>query len=211
MTPDQVQAAVAAARLSPLPANLAERFADYLHLLLKWNAKLNLTAIRDPETILQRHFVECIFLAQQLPDGIGSLLDFGSGGGFPGVPIALYRPEIQVTLGESQSKKAAFLREAVRTLNIKTNVFQGRIETLQQRFDAVALRAVDKMPEAIAVAQTKVLPGGWLILFATEVSAPSQMAGLENWNWQSPLHIPGSSQEILLFGQAPSVFHVEQL
>ena len=171
MTAEEIENAVAAAELQPLAAGTAEKFQAYLELLLKWNAKLNLTAIREPEMILRRHFLECIFLAQHLPDKTTTLLDFGSGGGFPGLPIALCRPEIRVTLGESQSKKAAFLREAVRTLGTETVVFQGRIEMLEEVFDAVAMRAVDKMLEAIPVAASKVAPGGWLLLFATKESA----------------------------------------
>ena len=102
--------------LTPPPAILP-RLSDYLDLLLKWNARTNLTAIRSPEEIVQRHFGESLFTALHIgePD---TLLDLGSGAGFPGIPIALLRSEIQVTLAESQNKKASFLREAVRTLNL---------------------------------------------------------------------------------------------
>jgi 16S rRNA (guanine527-N7)-methyltransferase len=187
-----------------------QKFQDYLELLRKWNAKLNLTAIREPEAIVQRHFLECIFAAQQLPSGIDSLLDFGSGGGFPGLPIALCRPEIRVTLGESQSKKAAFLREAVRMLSVDAAIFHGRIETLGQEFDAVALRAVDKMAEALVIASSKVKAGGWLILLTTHSSGQILAGSLEQWNWHSPISIPNSEQEILLLGRKPSMFHVKQ-
>ena len=77
-----------------------------------------LTAIRDEEGILTRHFVESIVCARALPAGIATLLDVGSGAGFPGIPIALCRSEIAVTLAESQGKKAAFLQEAVRVLGV---------------------------------------------------------------------------------------------
>ena len=97
---------------------VAGRFEDYLSLILRWNARVNLTAIRDEEGILQRHFVESIACARALPADITTLLDFGSGAGFPGIPIALCRPEISVTLAESQGKRAAFLHEAVRVLGI---------------------------------------------------------------------------------------------
>ena len=97
----EIEVAVKDAGLDPLTKETAERFQSYLDLLQKWNARLNLTAIREPEQILQRHFIECIFAARHLPTNIHTLLDFGSGGGFPGIPIALCRPEIQVTLGES--------------------------------------------------------------------------------------------------------------
>ena len=85
---------------------------------------MNSTAIRDEEGILSRHFVESIACACALPAGIFTLLDFGSGAGFPGIPIALCRPEIAVILAESQGKKAAFLQEAVRVLGISAKVLR---------------------------------------------------------------------------------------
>src|SRR5437762_12857626 len=110
------------------PATLLPQLSSYLDLLLKWNARTNLTAIRDPEEIVRRHFGESLFAAGHLPvedlgvsgpdSGPITLLDLGSGAGFPGLPIALLCPGVQVTLAESQNKKAAFLREFVRTLSL---------------------------------------------------------------------------------------------
>ncbi len=136
---------LAAAGLEPLTPEVRSKFDHYLALILRWNARMNLTAVRDPQEILSRHFLESIACARKLPEGIGSLLDFGSGAGFPGIPIALCRPEILVTLAESQSKKAAFLREAVRTLGLNSEVFGGRAEELTAQFDCATLRAVDRM------------------------------------------------------------------
>src|SRR5580658_7180705 len=110
------------AGLDLLDPALANRFQDYLSLLLRWNARINLTAIRNEAGILSRHFVESIACARALPVGIQTLLDFGSGAGLPGIPIALCRPEMEVTLAESQGKKAAFLREAVRVLGTGARV-----------------------------------------------------------------------------------------
>jgi 16S rRNA (guanine527-N7)-methyltransferase len=194
-----IEAAVGRAGIHPLTPDAAKHFATYLELLLKWNARLNLTAIREPEDILERHFLECIFAAQQLPSGIKTLLDFGSGGGFPGIPFAICRSEIRVTLGESQSKKAAFLREVVRTLNLaNVDVFNGRVEALNRTFDAVALRAVDKMPEACRAAEPKIAADGHFILFVTKDSAPSLAAEFDQISWATPRPIPGSDQRILL-------------
>ena len=90
------------------------------------------------------------------------MLDFGSGAGFPGIPISLCRPEIQVTLAESQGKKAAFLQEAVRVLGLAAKVHAGRAETAATRFDCVVLRAVDRMELAVQVASGLVGPAaGW--------------------------------------------------
>lgn len=202
MTAAEIEAAVVGAGLESLGAEIAGRFARYLDLLLKWNARLNLTAIRGPEEIVQRHFVECIFAARHLPAGIHSLLDFGSGGGFPGLPIALCHPQIRVTLGESQSKKAAFLREVVRTLELgSTEVYSGRVEGLDQTFDAVTLRAVDKMQEACRAAARNVAPGGHLILFIGENAAPAIISEFTGFEWAAPVLLPASSQRFLLVGR----------
>ncbi len=115
-----LNALLLAAGLQELKPEVVSGFDEYLSLILRWNARMNLTAIRDSNGILTRHFVESIACAQLLPLGIHSLLDFGSGAGFPGIPIALCREEIQVTLSESQGKKAAFLQEAVRTLRLNS-------------------------------------------------------------------------------------------
>jgi 16S rRNA (guanine527-N7)-methyltransferase len=153
--------------------SLYESLSLYLDLLLRWNARTNLTAIRDPEHIVQRHFGESLFaglhLSPHLPAD-ATLLDFGSGAGFPGLPIQLLLPKLRVTLAESQGKKAAFLREAVRSLGLSTEIREGRVETMaaDRRFDAVTLRAVDRMQEATAVARSRVAAGGWLATFSTK-------------------------------------------
>jgi 16S rRNA (guanine527-N7)-methyltransferase len=140
--------------LPEVPATLLPQLSTYLDLLLKWNARTNLTAIRDPEEIVRRHFGESLFAARHLDPNTPTLLDFGSGAGFPGLPVALLRPDIQVTLAESQNKKATFLREVVRTLNLPTEVWPDRVEAMPpaRQFHTVALRAVDNMPAAIAAA-----------------------------------------------------------
>jgi 16S rRNA (guanine527-N7)-methyltransferase len=141
------------------PASLLPQLSLYLDLLLKWNARTNLTAIRDAEEIVRRHFGESLFAARHLDSssmasGNITLLDFGSGAGFPGLPIALLRPDIQVTLAESQNKKATFLREVARTLALPTEIWSARVESMPatRQFHTVTLRAVDNMTAAIAAA-----------------------------------------------------------
>jgi 16S rRNA (guanine527-N7)-methyltransferase len=175
------------------PATLLPHLSTYLDLLLKWNARTNLTAIRDPEEIVRRHFGESLFAARHLDPanldpGTITLLDFGSGAGFPGLPIALLRPDIQVTLAESQNKKAAFLREAVRTLNLpNVEVWAARVETLpaNRQFHIVALRAVDNMEAALAAAKVRIVPGGQLALLTTVPQVPSGGCSLPLPNSQS--------------------------
>lgn len=150
LTPDAI-ASLLEPYLPTAPSALCAQLSTYLDLLLKWNARTNLTAIRSPEEIVRRHFGESLFAAQHLGP-CTTLLDFGSGAGFPGLPIQLFDPRIFVTLAESQNKKAAFLREAIRTLNLTTEVWPSRVESMpaQRQFDVVTLRAVEKMDEALA-------------------------------------------------------------
>jgi 16S rRNA (guanine527-N7)-methyltransferase len=153
---------------------LYPQLSTYLDLLLKWNARTNLTAIRDPEEIVRRHFGESLFAGRHVPPAARTLLDFGSGAGFPGLPIQLLRPELTVTLAESQNKKATFLREVVRTLGLKTEVWAARVEDMapDRRFEVVAMRAVDNMEAALAAAKSRITPGGQLAVLTTAQQAP---------------------------------------
>jgi 16S rRNA (guanine527-N7)-methyltransferase len=198
----RLNALLAEAGLAPLDGVLARRFEEYLSLLLRWNARVNLTAIRDEEGILRRHFVESIACARLLPAGIATLLDFGSGAGFPGIPIALCRPEIAVTLAESQGKKAAFLSEAVRVLGLDAKVHSGRAEALSNVFDCITLRAVDKMERAVQAAGQMVRPGGWLALMTTgkELEALKAAAGVE-FVWTPQVLLPGGEERLLALGE----------
>ncbi|HTD97123.1 MAG TPA: 16S rRNA (guanine(527)-N(7))-methyltransferase RsmG [Edaphobacter sp.] len=178
------------------PANLLPQISTYLDLLLKWNARTNLTAIRDPEEIVRRHFGESLFAAQHLssPDKLpATLLDLGSGAGFPGLPIALLHPEITITLAESQNKKATFLREVVRTLNLPVEVWPARAESLPptRRFHTVTLRAVDNMAAAVAAAHP-LATHQLLFLTTTPPDLPS------DFTLQSPIPMPESKTTVLL-------------
>ena len=188
---------LAAAPEGVLPTPLYNQLSVYLELLLKWNSKTNLTAIREPEEIVKRHFGESLFAGWNLVQ-CATLLDFGSGAGFPGLPIQLLHPEIAVTLAESQNKKATFLREAVRTLGLKTEVWGARVEDMppERRFDVVALRAVDDMEAALGAARARVRLGGELAVLTSR----GQVMGAGR---QLPL--PGSQTGVLWL----SMFHVE--
>jgi 16S rRNA (guanine527-N7)-methyltransferase len=186
--------------LPELPKGLPGQLSTYLDLLLKWNARTNLTAIRDPEDIVRRHFGESLFVARHLNPTASTLLDFGSGAGFPGLPIALLRPELRVTLAESQNKKATFLREVIRTLGISTDVWAGRVEAMPaaRLFDIVAMRAVDDTRTALPEAIRRIVPGGELALLTTAKESP---------DGGHSLPIPNSLSGVLHL----QTFHVEQL
>jgi 16S rRNA (guanine527-N7)-methyltransferase len=201
-TKTRLDALVAAAGLTPLDEETASRFEDYLSLFLRWNERINLSAVRDEEGIISRHVVESMAVASELPQGIRTLLDFGSGAGLPGIPIALCRPEIAVTLAESQGKKAAFLQEAVRVLGIEAKVHAGSAEALRAVFDCVVLRAVDKMPKAVAAAVPLVAPAGWLALMTTgaDIAQLQKAAGTEI-SWGEPVKLPFGNDRVLALGR----------
>jgi 16S rRNA (guanine527-N7)-methyltransferase len=173
--------------LSDIPAALPGQLSTYLDLLLKWNARTNLTAIRDPGEIVQRHFGESLFAARHLDSDTPTLLDFGSGAGFPGIPIALLRPDIRVTLAESQNKKASFLREAVRTLSLSAEIWSARVESMvaNRQFHTVILRAVDDMEAALPIARVRIAPRGQLVLLTTVAHTPPNGRSIPLPNSQS--------------------------
>jgi len=115
---DELDAGLAALGLDP--AHAAPLLA-YLALLDRWNRTYNLTAVRDPREMVTRHLLDSLAMHGYVPDG--RLADLGTGPGLPGIPLALVRPGLQVTLVESNGKKARFLREAVRTLGLATHAW----------------------------------------------------------------------------------------
>ncbi len=215
----EIEAQVAPMLLRPLSAAAYTLLARYLELLFHWNQKMNLTAVRDPAVLVKLHLAECLRAAQRIPDKVETVLDFGSGAGLPGIPIQIARPELRVTLAESQKKKAAFLREAVRELGLgHASVHPGRVEDLpsQQVFDLVALRAVDKMGEALSSAIPRVRPPkderrSWCMVLTSR----AEIAGIvsaghdstEDGNfasptmeWLPPEGIPATEQRVILIG-----------
>jgi len=124
--------------LSPEQLTLLE---EHYHLLLRWNRKINLTRITNVQDAVRYHYCESLYLATRLPAGLLRIADIGSGAGFPGIPVAIYRPECTVHLVESQQRKAVFLREAARQL-ANVRVFAQRAETITGSYDWTLSRAV---------------------------------------------------------------------
>jgi 16S rRNA (guanine527-N7)-methyltransferase len=199
-TAAQIEKAFTQAGVLDLPVGAYDKFQAYLELLLRWNQHLSLTAVREPDQIIQRHFVECAFVAERLPRDIADLLDYGSGAGLPGIPIAICRPEIRVTLAEAHGKKASFLREALRVLSLEGEVYDGRVETMPERqFDAVAMRAVEKMDLAIPLALQRVKR--YLVLLTTERSDLARGKAVPGLEWLEPISIPNTKQMVLEIGR----------
>ncbi len=175
----------------------------YLSLLLKWNSRINLTAVRSAEEIVRRHFGESFFAAQTLVarDYAGTVIDLGSGSGFPGIPMAMYARNAQVTLMESNSKKAVFLNEVVRTLDLhNVRVFNRRAEDYSERAELVVMRAVEKFESSVPLAAGLVSQDGRLAMMIGKAQVDRVKDMLSSWRWLEPIVIPESQSRVLLVG-----------
>jgi len=197
-----------------LTTNDLQSISIYIDLLNRWNSRTNLTAIRNEEEIVTRHFGESLFAARQLFPLCSSVptvvkgvevADIGSGAGFPGVPIKLWAPEISLTLIESNHKKATFLREVARALTLTDiNIINVRAEALAgETFDVVTLRAVERFDATLSIAARLVAPGGRLTLLIGSAQYGSAQAVLPTFTWQDPVPIPRSESRIVALGSRP--------
>lgn len=131
---------------------LTEKLGIYAALLVEWNQKMNLTAITDPVGIAVKHFADSLTAATLLPEGAFSLIDVGTGAGFPGVPLALYRPDCQLTLLDSLNKRLTFLDTVCRETGLDAQLVHARAEeggrnpALREKYDIACARAVANLP-----------------------------------------------------------------
>ncbi|MBJ7575659.1 16S rRNA (guanine(527)-N(7))-methyltransferase RsmG [Luteimonas sp. MC1828] len=191
-----LEAGLAALDLAPA---LAAPLATYLDLLARWNRTYNLTAIRDPGDMVTLHLLDSLSMHAHVRD-VATLADLGTGAGLPGIPLAIALPALQVTLVESNGKKARFLREAVRTLGLaNARVAECRAEAVDQpgAFDAITARAMATLPDILAA-------GGHLLalegrLLAMKGARPdAEIAALPGeWRLEAvhPLAVPGLDAE----------------
>jgi len=204
-----------------------QSISTYIDILVRWNARINLTAIRAPEDIVTRHFGESLFAARHLfPVAAGgraalqgrvngekdpgalapaSVADLGSGAGFPGLPIKLWAPHISLTLIESNHKKTAFLREVTRALTLTdVNIQNARAETLPATtYDVVTLRAVERFEAILPTAAALVAPAGRLALLISSAQQSQAGSTLPNLVWSEPAPVPQSRSRILLVARRP--------
>ena len=182
-----------------LPAALATPLLAYLALLARWNATYNLTAIRDPRDMVAKHLLDSLAM-QPFVRGLRTLADLGTGPGLPGIPLAIATPGLQVTLVESNGKKARFLREAVRQLGLgNVQVAESRIEAFQPgtHFDAITARALATLPLILELGGHLPGPGGRLL--AMKGVVPDEEIATLPAGWRlaavHPLRVPGLDAE----------------
>jgi 16S rRNA (guanine527-N7)-methyltransferase len=209
----------------PLPPTRLDQISIYIDLLQRWNARVNLTAIRQEEEIVTRHFGESLFMARHLfPTSVARapspanadavqttpvhpprVLDIGSGAGFPAVPLKLWAPDIHLTLIESNHKKAAFLREVARALTLTNiNVIADRLETLAARpgfarAQLLTFRAVERFDAILPQAVTFLAPNGCLAVLIGSAQIP-HLTAITNLKWHPPIPVPQSRARVLSIG-----------
>jgi 16S rRNA (guanine527-N7)-methyltransferase len=154
-----------------IPTELADALLAYLELLALWNSKINLTALDDPDAAIDRLILEPLLAARHVPEG-ASVIDIGSGGGSPAVPLKLAAPRIKLWMVESKTRKSAFLREAIRQLDLRESFVETRryeellaSPTLHESMDVVTIRAVRVESATLLGLQAFLKPGGALFLF----------------------------------------------
>ena len=176
---------------------------QYIRILLHWNEKLNLTAIRDPLEILVRHFCESMFGASAVPVQSGRLADIGSGAGFPGIPMKILYPEIELFLVESNIKKGTFLAEVIREIGLaNSRVLISRYEELGEELaplDVVCSRALGDFEPFLAWAASDEVSARKIVLWIGGRDLEEVRKG-SAWEWQEPIAVPQSLRRYLLVG-----------
>jgi 16S rRNA (guanine527-N7)-methyltransferase len=180
-----------------------QQIQQYIAVLLKWNDKINLTAIRDPREILYRHFCESMYATVTVPVENGRLADVGSGGGFPGLPIKILRPDLHVFLIESNIKKATFLAEVSRDLELTNlRVLVNRFEDVAEDvapLDYACSRALGEFGPFLAWAGSPGVDAKMVILWIGGRDL-DEVKKIEGWEWREPIAVPQSLRRLLLVG-----------
>jgi len=202
LSADVINKALREFQLQITPEQVAS-IQRYMSMLLAWNEKVNLTAIRDPVEVLYRHFCESMYAAVAVPLSAGRLADVGSGGGFPGLALKIARPDLHVFLIESNVKKATFLAEVVRELDLTdTRVLVSRYEELGEEvapLDFVCSRALGEFDKFLSWARSERVAASQAVLWVggRDIDEIKKLVG---WTWREPVSVPHSLQRFLLVG-----------
>ena len=150
-----------------LPEGAQLKLLAFRDLLLKWNRTYNLTALRDPQQAISHHLLDALAILPHV--GAGPLLDVGSGGGLPGIPLAIARPDLSVTLVDTVQKKAAFLQQVAIELELKSvAVHHARVEEMRGQYAQISSRAFAELARFVSLTRHLLAPGGrWLAMKGT--------------------------------------------
>lgn len=207
-----------------LPEDVAAKLTSYYDLLSRWNRKINLTALDNADEAIDRLLVEPLAAVKYLPPAAARLMDVGSGGGSPAIPLKVVAPHLHLTMVEAKARKSAFLREAIRHLGLtNAHVETSRFEELLTRpelheaFDLVTLRAVRVEPKVLHTIQAFLRPGGQILMFRgpSGPEAPDAIVPPLEWVTTQPLVDSMQSRLTVLTKRRVGthrreVFHVEQ-
>jgi 16S rRNA (guanine527-N7)-methyltransferase len=198
----QVNQALEPYGVPPAP-DLTAGIRTYIELLLKWNKTASLTTVTELDQILAFHFGESLFALPMLPVKKSRLADVGSGAGFPGVPLGMARPSLDVTLIEPNVKKFTFLNEVIRQLSLaNVSAIRGRMGDLQfsnQEFEVVTARAVGQFDDLLGWAKARISLGGKLILWIGDEDMKQTLSD-KRFEWSSPERIPRTDRRFVLSG-----------
>lgn len=171
--------------LSPLRPDLSagqlDKFETYYTMLADWNERVNLTAITDPEGVAKKHFLDSLAAAPHLKQG-ASIVDVGTGAGFPGVPLLILRPDLKLTLMDSLQKRLSFLEAVLGELGLRAECVHARAEDAGQnpryreRFDAALTRAVSALPVLAELTLPLVKVGGVSIAYKGDSAEELELA-----------------------------------
>lgn len=195
MSDSQLASGLAALGLN-LPAAAQAKLLAYRDLLLKWNRTYNLTALRDPEQAISHHLLDSLAILPWVQ--AGSLLDVGSGGGLPGIPLAIARPDLRVTMVDAVQKKATFLQQAAIELELpNVRAVHARVEALPGQYGQITSRAFSDLAEFTRLTRHLLAPGGrWLAMKGVqpqdEIAALPKDIEIEA---VEPLSVPGLDAE----------------
>ncbi len=147
-----------------LPDEAQRKLLAFRDLLLKWNKTYNLTALRDPAQAISHHLLDSLAILPYV--GAGPLLDVGSGGGLPGIPLAISKPERSVSMVDTVQKKTTFLQQAVIELGLKNvTVHHARVEEMQGQYAQISSRAFAELGQFVSLTRHLLAPGGrWLAM-----------------------------------------------
>ena len=187
--------------LPELSAPQVGQLYNHYELLLRWNQRMNLTTVKAGTETVIRHYCESLFFAAHLPAGkdMISVLDLGSGAGFPGIPMAILKPEWHVTLVESSQRKTVFLRECTRHLGNVT-VLAERMESIREHGDWVVARAVD--PREVLSTVPRLAPNVGLMLGRDDFSIIRDDSRIA---WAEPVRLPWGDRKLCAYGSTGNI------
>lgn len=179
----------------------------YMDLLLKWNRRVNLTRIIEEGAICQEHFGESFYMSQRLPLQCQTVLDVGSGAGFPGLALKIRRPQLRLTLVESSGKKACFLDEVARQLGWKHEVeiknarWEDWARSTGAKYDAITVRGVKAGPELMSSWASHLMPQGRLLLSTSSDQAEKLAVSGQGFRWTRDRGFFSISRREILIGE----------